>query len=1209
MTSALVVAPPCAVAAPPSLVTVQLDPNPFRPSLRRTLRVPHGSTVADLVAEVLELERGPLARRFHRGWQVRINGLSLAEHLHDRIVPPPGATVQVRLVPSGILATIIFAITAISEFIGGLAFAATVGALGFTGASIVAAVVATGAFIAIAGGLGYGLYAAYRSLTSAQTPGRLGSLAGAGGGAASSSSGSRSRSDSPTISGQGNTLAPFAPIWRLYGRHRIRPVIVGKPYTEIHGGAVYLRMLLCAGYGPLAISEERLGTTVILEGVGGKHRGKYNFRGFEVEVCEGWAGEPPPELYPGSAVQETYQIRLHSNGGGSTGSDGKTRTTSLETTEVGLELVFPGGFVAYNDQYEEEDRTMRFRVRYRESTGPGPWILPESDAATEVFKVTGKRAGSHGGPFVKITGDGIFEAYTTVKQRVYVGVRFFPGRAASRVKPGQYDVEVVVTNDVTAGGQVAAEVYWQSMRSMTANAAVNLDGLCLIAIRAKASNQLSGAIENFNCIAESYLRTWDPGTGWSGPVNPAPPAPGATHSEGWYIDRTVAGATVNVSRNPAWAYLDILTGRAQRAQDRLRDAHLDLGRIAEWAEVTSERGLTLDANIDYGGTTYQALADVAATGLGSPHMRDGKVSVVWERDTRNEYPVALITPRNILSKTFRGSKSFERVPHAFRVRFIDASQDYEFGEVVVYRDGYDASNASDYAELELWGVTSADLAWKYGRRRLAEILLRPEFYVVEQDIESLVLERGDLASLAHDVPLLGLSYGMVTEHTASGVTLDEEVTFEPGKSYGVMLRNAAEPFVILTLQVANPATVSLVKSKSLVYEQALGVDSIVSGALASFGERSIETRRVIVKEIEPLDGLDARITLVDEAVGIWDAMYGPIPDYDPGISFPVDSAPRPPVFVSIVSGDGVLVVELAPGQGGAIPPRYFEVWYRRTDPDEDDEGDWTRLQLIDVDGVETATIGPVFDGSYDIQARAIGGLLGRASSWARVDGVLYAEDATRYKASGLALKNSVGGDTFRGREPEIVWRLNDSTVPDDLSESGGELGVGILDYVVRVMDPATRAVIREDYVWDRRYVYGVAQQTADGWTGRRFWVGVAVRQVDNRIGEFRWLEVQNLAPRISSIVVTGGVGIVTASGIASPDLDRIGTKAWAATHGAYPDPADMPLDDSTLLYNTSSLTGFSTALAAGSYWIYVAQYDEWGVFELQPVGPFDVTVT
>src|SRR5690606_33148375 len=112
---------------------------------------------------------------------------------------------------------------------------------------------------------------------------------------------SSSAKASPTLFIQGaqNRIEPFGKVPQVLGRHRMVPMMGAKPFTETFGDDQYLRMLFVWGYGPLEISDLKIGETPLSE-----------FKEVEIEHRYGFPDDPPLTLYAGSVIQNDLQIAL-----------------------------------------------------------------------------------------------------------------------------------------------------------------------------------------------------------------------------------------------------------------------------------------------------------------------------------------------------------------------------------------------------------------------------------------------------------------------------------------------------------------------------------------------------------------------------------------------------------------------------------------------------------------------------------------------------------------------------------------------------------------------------------------------------------------------------------------------------------------------------------------------------------------------------------
>lgn len=161
---------------------------------------------------------------------------------------------------------------------------------------------------------------------------------------------------SPTISGAGNEIRAYAAVPVVLGRHRITPPYGARPYTETVGSDQYLRCLFVAGYGPLDLSDFRIGETSIDE-----------FDGVEIEVRNGYAGDEAHRLYPSSVFEDSLSVLLKA-------VDGWTvRTSRQGATEISVDITFPTGVAEVGSDGSRSTIAVGVEVEYS-PTGLGAWV-------------------------------------------------------------------------------------------------------------------------------------------------------------------------------------------------------------------------------------------------------------------------------------------------------------------------------------------------------------------------------------------------------------------------------------------------------------------------------------------------------------------------------------------------------------------------------------------------------------------------------------------------------------------------------------------------------------------------------------------------------------------------------------------------------------------------------------------------------------------
>ena len=369
-------------------------------------------------------------------------------------------------------------------------------------------------------------------------------------------------------------------------------------------------------------------------------------------------------------------------------------------------------------------------------------------------------------------------------------------------------------------------------------------------LRIKATNQLSGAIQNLSGTVSSVIPVYDEMT------------------QTW---------VKQVSSNPAWIFADLMTGELNpRAIDKSR---LHLPSLVEWAEFCDEVPLapppetftgpryTLSFVLDFNTTLAQLLNKVANSCQASMNVIDGKYGVLL--DVRKTTPVQIFTPRN--SWEFSVTKSYYDPVDAVRVKFISPDRNWELDEAVVYSDGKDINTAEKFEDVETFGCTNFSQAWRYGRFILASSILRREVMTLKVDFEYLVCTRGDYVRISQDVMKVGGRPARVRSISGNTVTLDDSLIL-PAGPYGYIFRRTSNGAITET------ATCTAISASE--YELDGLLPSV--GDLIIVGPVSQVYYECIVKSIQPDGAMTATLVLIEKADAIHDAeSTTTLPVYDP----------------------------------------------------------------------------------------------------------------------------------------------------------------------------------------------------------------------------------------------------------------------------------------------------------------------------------------
>ena len=460
---------------PPTAVTVAR--HAFRTETV-TLEMPHGATIDEIIVAAGLPTWAPV-RVWVGEWEIAPEHWGITR-------PRPGRRVLIRAVPRGggggdsnktlrmvLMVVVVIAALALTIVIAGSAPGSAAGLLGLTGA-------AAGWRWPRAISIG-GMYAINALLPPPKPKLRDQTLTAA----------------TPTyaITGTQNQLAPYQAVPRVYGRHRLYPPLAAFPVTAGQGTTQTLSQLFTLGYGPLQIEDIRIGDTPI---------GLYE--GVTLEVRHGWPPgvQAPLTTFPYDTFEEPLGIDL-------TPPEGSTSKTASRATApadvIGIEVLFPRGL---------------FRV--------------EADNVTQGFSgvltVIGVPAS---------TGGAVRLLEQVIKEQRVESLRF--SYAFDVQAYGETPWTLHVTWAIPPGWEgperpnpVVILIWcWSALRLTNYEDPIPLPGMAKIGLTLLASGQLTGIVNQLNCIATSILPVWDIAT------------------TAWVLRET---------RNPAWIYRDILLGSA-----------------------------------------------------------------------------------------------------------------------------------------------------------------------------------------------------------------------------------------------------------------------------------------------------------------------------------------------------------------------------------------------------------------------------------------------------------------------------------------------------------------------------------------------------------------------------------------------------------------------------------------------------------------------
>jgi hypothetical protein len=429
-------------------VDVVALPNPFKMGDRIEFRLPQGKTLEELFCKV---QPSSSLRHFAA---IFIEDEEIHPDLWHCVRPKSGVRVTIRALMQG------------GGGGGGGGKSAIIAIVAIVAVAVIAPYVAAWAGQAVSAG-GLGLSTAAANAVGGAVAGLAGAAIAAIGSALVGTPSApslafdlrRSPEESPTfsISSARNRVARFSPIPVVLGTHKAVPPYGAAPYTEVVGDDQYLRFVVVWGYGPVSVSDIKIGNTAI-----------ENFE--DVEVEDDFTGTLDSlTLYPQDAEQEDLSLLLD--------TDFQTRTTATDVDELGITISWPQGLVRFSNQGVRQNHSVTVTAEYKISTDVSwtPWFeTTYTDNTAEVKRVA-----------VRLSG----------------------------LSRDTYDVRLKVDAN-SDDQQIRDTTFWAALRSFKNNDPIQKAGIAKSAYRIRASDQLNGIVDELNAIVSLLIPTWT-GSGWT----------------------------------------------------------------------------------------------------------------------------------------------------------------------------------------------------------------------------------------------------------------------------------------------------------------------------------------------------------------------------------------------------------------------------------------------------------------------------------------------------------------------------------------------------------------------------------------------------------------------------------------------------------------------------------------------------------------------
>ena len=921
--------------------------------IRRSVTV-EGHTIKEILLDALRREFAKSTTEFEEKlWlsrcRCKVNGEEIEADKWDSYTPKAGEFVEFLVAPKGgggggknVLSMVLMvAVIALSVVTMGAATAAAAGVFGaeFAGTTIYGA--AATSFVSIG---------AATASTAATVVGSMAAMAvmAVGSYAVSKicpttvspqqSASSQGVQSSPTysINGSSNSANPYGYVPLVLGRFRYAGPLGAKSWTKQIGDDQYFNMLVIWGHADMTAKDFRIGDTPLKEfknvshifhgASTGKDLKYFNKSYNEQSVGAALEYNVPVVRYIGECNSISVDIYFPALADASTGETKGADVTfhieyALEGTENWKSYSTSTRFFApeqYIDCYTGSDADDAW------CTADGTWHISQEDGGD-----SGRPASYIGindpnwetPPLEKYKDkhkhhewwfrDAWYDAGVT--KDIVIGAATTSPITRSfewAVPHGDYKVRITRVSKDLKKETVYDDATWSVARAITNRPAFNTPvPVCCSELRIRASEQLSGYVNDFNALCTSRL-----------PIYGTHDADGdkVKNQTGWIKEdddgtmEYVVGETVN----PADHIRYLLTSR-HALVNPYTENKIDDTSLATFAEYCMKSKYRFNLVCDSEASAWNRLTAVASAGRGAITTdNDGLFGVMV--DNADKAITQMFTPRN--SWGFSIERAFYTLPHALRVSFYDENDNYKQKEGFIYADGYNKNNATDIIEWSMTGKTNWEDNYRMGRYYLASIKLRPVTVTLSTDWEWMMCRRGDVVGVSHDVLMNtfgtarivaliykdddGKQYYVTREedmppmNTALpiGVRIDDTVVFSEKADYGIAIRSKTGKVLTYRIQhTLNTETADLIFHTTITAAQCPYL-----GALVSVSTMGNETSQYLVAAINVSDNNSAELTLVPWAMPeILNSENGKIPDWEPPIYLPTiggkDALPAPKI--------------------------------------------------------------------------------------------------------------------------------------------------------------------------------------------------------------------------------------------------------------------------------------------------------------------------
>lgn len=621
-----------------------------------------------------------------------------------------------------------------------------------------------------------------------------------------------------TVTGQGYPLAV------TYGRMKSAGLLLSR-HVISDGEKQYLNLLYCAGEGELSkIEDIRINANPIS-----------NYKDVQVDIRKGTNDQTVIPNFNDNFADQSLNYEL-------TESWNTQQIQGDACDAIELTVGFPNGLYYSNDSGGADRTSVTLKAEIRK-VGDESWqALPLANQKGMAGHIKRRDAWN----FIKSDNSVTNTADYAGRIEEATNNAFYRVFRFDNLEKARYEIRMRCSAKDGKSLRHVNKVYWVQLTQIIYDDFVH-PGKALIGIKALATSQLSGTDPKVTWIQErSEVYVFNP-----------------------YINKYEA----QPADNPAWAAYDLIHICRKIGGEYIvfgqPHMRLDYNAFKAWADKCKTNGFTFNYIYDTAMRLWDALKYPEAVGR-------GKVIPVGTRFTCvSDYqstPVQLFTVANIKHGSFTEEfQGVEARANSVEISFLNKDKDYERDVIPVYGDTYDESDTlTNPAQVELMGCTSLEQAYKHGKHFLRCNKYEIRTVTIEAFTDAIACTVGDIILIQHDIPEWGEG-GRVVAVSGQTITLDKEVSVQPGKNYQLLIRSNSTD-IVSTFNVVN------VSGLNVIVKEAIPVQP---DAVYAFGEVSKSAKPFRVLAItKTLSEMTRKIQCMEYYPELYVSDDGTVPSID-----------------------------------------------------------------------------------------------------------------------------------------------------------------------------------------------------------------------------------------------------------------------------------------------------------------------------------------